>query len=233
MAIRETKLNPRHWPMMPNTRLSIIQMIGCPVISIGSLYYSNYTTYPSTPLIVLHTKPSVAFLWKETTWLIQLPALELSEGLLHPLDGGVHLLLHHHPVAGQRGAAALQVLHRALHIGRCRRSHTQMVNGLQLCCAFLTSGHSKRFTILPNIHPSMHTFTHWRRRQTCRARASSSGAVRVRTPRRSASQGVRDQTSNLPVTSQLALPPEPHAAPQSVCSERTVAFTGAALRMEQ
>ena len=26
--------------------------------------------------------------------------------------------------------------------------------------AFLTSGHSRRLTILPNIHPFMHTFTH-------------------------------------------------------------------------
>ena len=35
---------------------------------------------------------------------------------------------------------------------------------------FLTSGHSKRFTILPNIHPFMHTFS-------LKATASSSGVV--------------------------------------------------------
>ena len=35
-----------------------------------------------------------------------------------------------------------------------------MVNGLHLYRAFLTSGHSKRFTISPNIHPFMHSFTH-------------------------------------------------------------------------
>ena len=52
-----------------------------------------------------------------------------------------------------------------------------MVNGLHLYTAFLTSGLSKRFTILPNIHPFIHTFTHQRRCQPRRATASSSGAV--------------------------------------------------------
>ena len=79
------------------------------------------------------------------------------------------------------------------------------------------SGRSKRFTILPNIHPSfMHTFTHRQRGRARRATASWSGAGRVRHlaqghldtlghARRS-----RDETSDLPVTSQRALPPEPH-----------------------
>ena len=38
-----------------------------------------------------------------------------------------------------------------------------IVNGLafvHLYSAFLTSGHSKRFTVFPNIHPFIHTFTH-------------------------------------------------------------------------
>ena len=34
-----------------------------------------------------------------------------------------------------------------------------MVNRQHLYCAFLTSGHSKRFIILPNIHPFIHTPT--------------------------------------------------------------------------
>ena len=46
--------------------------------------------------------------------------------------------------------------------------------------AILTSGHSKRFIILPSIHPLMHTFTHRRRCQLCKATASSLGAVKVR-----------------------------------------------------
>ena len=49
----------------------------------------------------------------------------------------------------------------------------------------------KRFTVLTDIHPFTHTFTHRRRSQPRRATASWSGAVRVRrlcsgTPRRSA-----------------------------------------------
>ena len=48
-------------------------------------------------------------------------------------------------------------------------------NGLHLYRAFLTTSHSKRFTIPPHIHPFMHTFTH--RRRDCRR---ASGAVRVR-----------------------------------------------------
>ena len=81
-----------------------------------------------------------------------------------------------------------------------------MVNGLHLYSAFLTSGHSKHFTILPHIHPFKHTFTHQRRRQPCKATASSSWAVRVRclaqdlTPRHSArrSRGIKPATLRLP-----------------------------------
>jgi len=46
-----------------------------------------------------------------------IPALELSKRLLHPLDRGVHLLLDDHPVAGQGGSAPLQVLHRTVNVG--------------------------------------------------------------------------------------------------------------------
>ena len=89
-----------------------------------------------------------------------------------------------------------------------------MVNRLHLQRSSLTSGPSKRLTILLHIHTFIHTFTHRRRCQPCRATASSSGAVRVRCH----AQGYIDtqlgrageQTSNLPVTSQPALPPEPH-----------------------
>lgn len=45
------------------------------------------------------------------------PALELCKRLLHALDGGIHLILDHHPVAGQGGGAPLQVLHRAIDVG--------------------------------------------------------------------------------------------------------------------
>ena len=90
-----------------------------------------------------------------------------------------------------------------------------MVNGLHLYSAILTSGHSKRFTILPNIHPFMHTFTH--RRWCPPHKACLLGAVRGRrlaqwhldTPLGRAGDG----TSNPPVTSQPAPPSEPHAAP--------------------
>ena len=80
---------------------------------------------------------------------------------------------------------------------------------------FLTSGHSKHFTILPHFHQFMDTFTH--RRWSQLATASSSGAVRVRRLAQGhldALLGARDRTSNLLnlPTSRPTLPPEPHAA---------------------
>ena len=102
-----------------------------------------------------------------------------------------------------------------------------MVNGMHIYRAFLISGHSKRLTILPNNHPFMHTFTHRRRRQPCKAIASWSGAVRVRClaqghldTQQQELTGVGDQTSILPVTSQPALPPRPHAALSAASSVR-------------
>ena len=90
-----------------------------------------------------------------------------------------------------------------------------MVNGLHLYSAFLTSGHSKHFAMLPNIHPFIHTFTHRRRSRPCKATASSPGAVRVRRLAQGhLAHSVRDWTSSLSVSSQPAPPPEPHAAPQ-------------------
>ena len=87
----------------------------------------------------------------------------------------------------------------------------RIVNGLHLYSDFLTSGHSKRFTTFPNIHP----FT---QRRWCRLRmatASSSVALRVRCHAlgqlHTLLGGAGDRTSNLPVTSQPALPSEPHA----------------------
>ena len=88
-------------------------------------------------------------------------------------------------------------------------------NGLHSYSTFPTSGHSKRFTILPSIHPFMHTFTY--QCQPCMEIASSL-AVRLNClaqghlDTQSRLGGSGDQTSNLPVTSQPALPPEPHAA---------------------
>ena len=91
---------------------------------------------------------------------------------------------------------------------RCSRDFFIFL-GLHSFSAFLTICHSKRLTILPNIHLFMLTFTHRRRCQPRRATASSSGAVRVRF----LAQGHPDtRTSNLPVTCQPALPPEPHVA---------------------
>ena len=94
----------------------------------------------------------------------------------------------------------------------------KMVNALHAYSALLTSGHSKRFTILPKIHPFTHTFTQRRRSEPCRATTSSPGAVRVRVlvlglnPQLG---GAGDRTNNLTVTSRPALPPEPHAAPNN------------------
>ena len=86
-----------------------------------------------------------------------------------------------------------------------------MVNGLHLYSAFLTSGHSKCFTILPNIHPFMHTDG-----GVSKAPASCSRAVMVRCLSQghldTQPGGAGDQTSNLPVPIQTTLPPEPHAA---------------------
>ena len=92
----------------------------------------------------------------------------------------------------------------------------EMVNGLLSYGALLTSGHSKRFTILTNIHPFMHTFTRRRWRQRCQATASSSGAVRARRLAQGHLHtrlgGVWERTSNLPVTSQATLPPGPRTS---------------------
>ena len=67
------------------------------------------------------------------------------------------------------------------------------------------------YNIASHIHPFMHTFTHRRRgRQPCK----TSGALRVRCLAQGHVDiqlgGAGDRTSNLPVTSQPALPPEPH-----------------------
>ena len=50
-----------------------------------------------------------------------------------------------------------------------------MVNGLGLCSTRLTSGHSKRFTLLPDTHPFMHTLTHTRGAVTTDAGQAGSG----------------------------------------------------------
>ena len=80
-----------------------------------------------------------------------------------------------------------------------------MVNELHLYSALLTSGHLKHFTILPNFHPFMHTFPHRRRSQPCKAtvmlRCLAQGHLDTQL------SGAGDRTGNLPVTSQLALPP--------------------------
>jgi hypothetical protein len=136
---------------------------------------------------------------------------------LPPLQAGcfwvqVPLYRHRKHTLEQRSL----VRNRRQIIRSINRSIVLMVNGLQLYHAFLTSGRSKRFTILPNIHPFTHTFTHRRRSLPRRATASSSGAVRVRRLAQGHLDtqlgGAGDRTSNLPVTGQPAVPPEPHVA---------------------
>ena len=83
-----------------------------------------------------------------------------------------------------------------------------IIHRLHSHTAFLSSGHSKRFTTLPNIHPFIHTFTHRRWSQPRKATASSSGAVRASC---STLRETGGRTSNLPATSQPSLPPKPRA----------------------
>jgi len=64
---------------------------------------------------------------------------------------------------------------------------------------------SKAFTFLPHIHPFIHTFTHRRRCQPCKATASWSGAVKVRWCLAQGHLHTWDRTSNLPVASVCVL----------------------------
>ena len=98
-----------------------------------------------------------------------------------------------------------------------------MVNGPHLNSAFLTSDHSNRYTILPNIHPFLHTFTHRRhvnaRQQPARREQLGLGVAQGHL--NTELGGAGDRTSNLPVISPPTLPPEPHAAPV-ICSTTSV-----------
>ena len=86
-----------------------------------------------------------------------------------------------------------------------------MVNGLQLYTAFLTSGHQSALQYCLRFNHSYR-----RRGQPCRATASLWGALGVREVmlRDASTQlgGAGGRTSNLPITSQLPLLPEPRAA---------------------
>ena len=83
---------------------------------------------------------------------------------------------------------------------------------------YLYSGHSKGFTISAHIHPFMHTFTHRRRRsqprrataQLVRSDQGEGVSLRGHLLHTRLGGGAGDRTSNLPVTSRPALPPEPH-----------------------
>ena len=79
----------------------------------------------------------------------------------------------------------------------------QMVNGLHLYSAFLTSGHSKRFTIFTHSHTDGGV-SHARRQPAHREQLGRGVLLRDTSTL---------ATSNLPVISQPALPPVPHAAP--------------------
>ena len=75
-----------------------------------------------------------------------------------------------------------------------------------------TVGHSKRITIWPNIHPFIPTFTHRSLCQPCKVTVSWLGAVRGRCLAQGHLDtlgGAGDPTSNLPVTIQPSLPPQP------------------------
>ena len=63
-------------------------------------------------------------------------------------------------VVGSSWEAVLKIWVRISNGTRSRVLHrTQVIHELHLDSAFLTSGHSKRFTKLHNIHPFMHTPT--------------------------------------------------------------------------
>ena len=77
-----------------------------------------------------------------------------------------------------------------------QNTNSKWLNGLHIYIysAFLTSGHSKHFTILPHIHPFMHTFKHRQRCQPCKGEVPCSG-----TPWHSRrSQGFEPAISQLP-----------------------------------
>lgn len=50
-----------------------------------------------------------------------LPALQLSKGLFHPLDRGIHLLLHYYSISRQGCCTPLEILHWAVNV-RCWES---------------------------------------------------------------------------------------------------------------
>ena len=82
-----------------------------------------------------------------------------------------------------------------------------------LYSVFLTNGQSKHFTILPNILPFMHTFTHRRRCQPRGATASRSGSVRVRASRSGTPRHSSEEEPGIePATFRLPADPEQHAA---------------------
>ena len=90
----------------------------------------------------------------------------LQEGLLlgrlrplvpRPLHGLVALQFQ---VGGEQFGVLRVRQGERLELGWQGHKHDVMVNGLRLYSAFLTRGHSKRFTISPHIHPSIHKFTH-------------------------------------------------------------------------
>ena len=93
-----------------------------------------------------------------------------------------------------------------------------MVNGRHLYSTFQTSGHSKRFTILLTFtHSCTHSHTDGgvshARRQSARREQLGCGVSLRDTDTRLDTRlwGAKDRTSNLTVTSQPTLPPEPHA----------------------
>ena len=70
-----------------------------------------------------------------------------------------------------------------------------MGNGPRLYRAFLTNGHSKRFSILPNIHPTVHPFTHGRRFKPSKAKGAM---LRDTSTLSEEDQGIKLATFRLP-----------------------------------
>ena len=91
---------------------------------------------------------------------------------------------------------------------------------MHLFSAFLTSGHSKHFTILLHIHSHIHKPTVVTTMQgNSQLLGGTEGEVSCSgTPQNTKLAG--DRTSELLVTSQPALPPEPHASPRIRCRVR-------------
>ena len=138
------------------------------------------------------TRTSVPPVCWFTYLLLLLPGLRLQDVLL---PDGVELAA----LLGKVPEAFLLIVPVHLRGGA--------VNGLPFYSAFLTSGHSTRFTILP-LHSPIHAHID----TPTAASATRSDSQLVRSGQGEVSRSGTPRPGNLLVPSQPALPPEPHAA---------------------